>query len=181
MYKIGDRIIYPGHGVANITEIAEKVVATSTVTFLKLEFVFKDMTILVPFYSIESVGIRYPITKEHLATALELLHEKSEKKSNSMDFTPSGWNRRNKDYQIKMSSGKIEDILCIYRDLMHIAQYKDLSFGERTLLQSAEDLINQEMQVVMDETKESVVALLRNPFKHLPFVTQQLSTPENPT
>ena len=180
MFKINDHVIYPGHGVALISEIAEKMVASTTVRFLKLEFLFKDMTILVPLHSIDSVGIRYPLTKEALAKSLDLLQEKPEKKAGAIDFTPSGWNRRNKDYQIKIASGNIEDILRIYRDLMYIAQYKDLSFGERTLLQTAEELVSQEMRIVLSDNRDAVVSLMREPFKHFPFVEQPSSTTDTP-
>jgi CarD family transcriptional regulator len=169
MFKLNDSVVYPGHGVAVVEEIIEKNFSGSAIQFLKLTFLFKDMTILVPMYNIVNTGIRYPESPETIQEIIEELSKKSEKKFESIDFTPSGWNRRNKDYQLRMQSGKLLEIAKIYRDIMHISQQKDLSFGERTLLQSVEELLVQELLVVTKKDRELVVQMLRNPFKQFLF------------
>jgi RNA polymerase-interacting CarD/CdnL/TRCF family regulator len=60
----------------------------------------------------------------------------------------------------------------IYRDLMYISLQKDLSFGERTLLQNIEDLIAQELQVVKNLSREVTIQNIRIPFKHITELTQ---------
>lgn len=172
MFQINDNVIYPGHGVANIESITEKIVAGSTVKFLKLSFLFKDMTILVPLYNETLIGLRYPSSLEALKETMDELCKKPDKKLESIDFTPSGWNRRNKEYQIKILSGKLIEIAKIYRDLMYISLQKDLSFGERTLLQNIEDLLAQEIQVIKSASRDSVIQEIRLPFKHITEITQ---------
>jgi CarD family transcriptional regulator len=172
MFQINDKVIYPGHGVANVESIAEKNVGGSTVKFLKLSFLFKDMTILVPLYNETLIGLRYPSSSETLEETMGVLCKKPDKKLESIDFTPSGWNRRNKEYQMKILSGQLIEIAKIYRDLMYISLQKDLSFGERTLLQNIEDLLAQEIQVVKNTTRESVIQDIRSPFKHITEITQ---------
>lgn len=172
MFQINDKVIYPGHGVANIESVTEKNVAGATVKFLKLSFLFKDMTILVPLYNETLVGLRYPISADVLQDIFDELGKKPDKKLESVDFTPSGWNRRHKEYQLKILSGKLIEIAKIYRDLKYISLQKDLSFGERTLLQNIEDLLAQEIQVVKDTTRESVIEDIRSPFKHITDITQ---------
>jgi CarD family transcriptional regulator len=174
MFNRNENVVYPGHGVAIIEDIIEKSVGGSNINFFKLTFLYKDMTILVPIYNAGSIGIRKPNTKEIVDAVINELYKAPEKKFESIDFTPSGWNRRNKDYQMRIQSGSLLEIAKIYRDLMHVAQYKELSFGERSLLQSTEELIVQELQVVLNQGKELVIQLLRRPFKQ--FVFQERTT-----
>jgi CarD family transcriptional regulator len=169
MFQLKDKVIYPGHGVALIDEIIERTVAQTTITFIKLVFLFKDMTILVPLYNMATIGIRYPTSKDDLAIVLNEFYKKPEKKLESLDFTPSGWNRRNKEYQLKIQGGVLLDLAKIYRDLMYIARQKELSFGERTLLQMVEDLLVQEILVINNSDRETIMQEIRTPFKQMLF------------
>jgi CarD family transcriptional regulator len=169
MFKLHDHVIYPAHGVAVVSEISEKMIAGVAIQFLKLNFVFKDMMILVPTYNIATIGIRYPSSEQEVNSAIYELSKKPEKVLDSIDFTPSGWNRRHKEYQLKIQDGKLIEVAKIYRDLMFIAQQKDLSFGERTVLLSTEELLVQEMQIVKLKDRDVVIQLLRNPFKQFIF------------
>ncbi len=167
MFEPNDKVIYPGHGVANVDGVIEKNVAGSSVKFIKLSFIYKDMTILVPVYNADSIGLRYISSQTTIDQALKELKKEPEKKFEGIDFTPSGWNRRNKDYQLKIQGGKLLDVIRIYRDLMYIAQQKELSFGERMLLQSIEDLLAQEIQSGRNICREEVIQELRCHFKQL--------------
>jgi len=169
MFKLHDWVIYPAHGVALVDEISEKKVGENTIQFLTLNFVFKEMTILVPTYNVATIGIRYPSSEQDVNTAIHELSKKPEKMLDSIDFTPSGWNRRHKEYQLKIQMGKLVEVAKIYRDLMYIAQQKDLSFGERVVLQTTEELIAQEIQIIKKKEREAIVQVLRNPFKQFIF------------
>jgi CarD family transcriptional regulator len=167
MFEPNDKVIYPGHGVANVDGVIEKNVAGSSVKFIKLSFIYKDMTILVPVYNADSIGLRYISSESIIEQALKELGKEPEKKFEGIDFTPSGWNRRNKGYQLKIQGGNLLEIVKIYRDLMHVSQQKELSFGERMLLQSIEDLLAQEIQSGKNLGREEVIQVLRCPFKQL--------------
>ncbi len=169
MFNLNAKVIYPGHGVAIIEELMERSVAGSQVTFMKLVFMYKDMTILVPTYNVVSIGIRMPSSMELVKKTMDELYSKPERRLESIDFTPSGWNKRHKDYQTKIQSGGLLEIAKIYRDLMYVAQQKDLSFGERALLQTTEELLAQEIQIVKDVAREFVLLEIRTPFKQLVF------------
>lgn len=169
MFQLKDKVVYPGHGVAVVEEIIERSVSGTSIKFVKLNFLFKDMTILVPIYNVDAIGIRMPSSIDAAEITLKELYNKPEKKLETLDFTPSGWNKRNKEYQMKIQSGNLLDLIKIYRDVMYIAQIKDLSFGERTLLQNIEELIVQELQIVKNVDRELVVQEIRSPFKQLFF------------
>lgn len=169
MYDRNTKVVYPGHGVAVIEAVIEKKIGDRSVTFFQLNFLYKDMTILVPVNSTE--GIRPLGTSEEIDSALSELG-KVPQQLESSDFTPSSWNKRNKSYQLKIQGGKFIDIARIYRDLMHTAKYKELSFGEKNLLQVAEDLLLQEILIVKNKDRDVIVQELRNPFKQFTFVNQ---------
>lgn len=169
MFKLEDKVVYPGHGVAIIEDIIEKRVNDKNLKFFKLRFLYKDMTILVPLSSADSsCSFRALSSKIDIDRAFcEIV--KPSKKLETLDFTPSSWNKRNKIYQLKLQSGNIIDIAAIYRDLMFTARYKDLSFGEKNLLQLAEELLLQEILEVKNLNKDTVIQELRRPFKQATF------------
>ena len=175
MFKLKDKVVYPGHGIAIIEEMIEKQVSGTVIQFFKLNFLFKDMTILVPINNLEGCGVRRPSDKKIVEQAMNELYKIPQKKLDCLDFTPSGWNRRNKEYQIKIQNGKLIELMQIYRDLMYLSQQKELSFGEKNLLQTAEDLLIQEIQLVTDKGRDFIIQELQEPLKQF-FFFQTLQT-----
>lgn len=165
MFKLHDKVVYPGYGVALIDALVEKEVCGSSVCFLKLQFLYKDMIILVPVSADGSCPTIRPLnTKPQVGLVLEEL-KKEPRKMGSLDFTPSSWNKRNKLYQLKIQGGDLLEIARIYRDIMHTVRYKELSFGEKNLLELAEDLMLQEIRAACNMSAEQVYQELRAPFK----------------
>ena len=164
-FKIKDKVFYPGHGVAVIESIDDKTVAGNVVSLYKLCFLSKEMTILVPVNNVVSIGVRNLSSTVAVDKALNELYKQPEQKVGGLDFTPSGWNKRNKEYQLKIQNGGLIDLAKIYRDLMFVAKHKELSFGERNLLNMTEDLIIQEVVIVKDKSREEVLREIRNPFR----------------
>lgn len=173
MLKINDKVVYPGLGVASVQEIVMKKVLNKNINFFKLVFLYKDMTILVPEYNLSVIGVREPSSEETLKKLLAEIRKKIEKKIVSADLHPSAWNRRQKEYQLKIQGGNIFDLGKIYRELMVSFQHKELSFGEKALLQLTENLIAQEMQVSLELEKEKVYHYLRLSFKQLPLESSE--------
>ncbi|MBU1008365.1 hypothetical protein KKA53_04800 [Candidatus Dependentiae bacterium] len=165
MFKVSEKVIYPGHGVAVIEEKVEKVIAGNTINFFKLCFLYKDMTVLVPVNNAAHMSIRCLSNQKEVKAALNELYQSPERKLENLDFTPSGWNKRNKDYQLKIEGGALLDLAKIYRDLMFVAKQKELSFGERNLLQMTEDLLAQEIEIVTKSGRDDVLRQIRGPFK----------------
>jgi CarD family transcriptional regulator len=166
MFKLNDKVVYPGHGVANVESIIKKKVVGNEIAFFKLAFIYKDMTILVPIHNLENTGVRHLSDEKTIDKALNELYNQPEKNVEQLDLSPSGWNKRNKEYQLQIQSGKVIEIAKIYRDLMHISLQKELSFGEKHLLSTIEELLVQEIVVVRKKEKSEVLRELRNPFKH---------------
>src|SRR3990167_3528203 len=133
MFSVNDKVVYPGHGVAQITRIMEKSIGGDVSAFYELRFLTKEMSILVPKNSLESVGVRQLSTLSDIDGVLDEL-SRPPRAINPYELNASSWNKRNKHYQFELRTGDLVKIARIYRDLQHISLQKELSFGERNLL-----------------------------------------------
>lgn len=160
MFSRSERVVYPGHGVAQINRIIEKNIAGNIVLFFELKFLNKDMIILVPVDNASSVGIRKLSSDDHIESIFKMLAEPA--KNNLVhNMSVSNWNKRNKEYQIKLRTGNLDKICEIYRDIKHIEIQKELSFGERVLLQQTEALLVEEIALVKKMIENEALEYLR--------------------
>ncbi|MBA3953962.1 hypothetical protein H0X48_01385 [Candidatus Dependentiae bacterium] len=173
MFSLNEKVVYPGHGVARIKSLVKKTMAGKETTFYELTFLSKDVTVLVPTSNADSVGIRPLSSDEHIYTIFKLLAEPA-RRITHYEFTASNWNKRNKEYQNKLRTGSLTDLSEIYRDLRYIATQKELSFGEKNLLQQAEALLIEEVALVRQVSEEKAIEQLRS----LCAAHRQKHTPE---
>jgi CarD family transcriptional regulator len=162
MFSVNEKIVYPGHGVAVVSQAMEKNIAGHKVSFFELAFLNKDMTILVPVNGLGSTGIRRLSSSEKIDAVLQMLAQPTSK--DFQELVASNWNKRNKEYQNKLRSGSLYEIGYVYRDLKYIATKKELSFGEKNLLQQTETLLAQEISLVKNVHEDKAVEELRSFF-----------------
>lgn len=165
-FKKEDEIVYPGHGVAIIEEILEASENNEQKRYLKLKFKYKPMSILVPQEKIEELGIRFVNKENALIEILRELEKETDTKKNYRDNFAGGWSKRRKEYQLKLKSSNLVDVVTTYRDLQRYSEKKTLSFGEKGLMEIAEDLIYQEITTAIRMDKSEVLKKLRSPFKN---------------
>lgn len=159
MFALNEKVVYPGHGVAKICRIIERNVSGTMVHFFELEFFNKKMTILVPVNSLVYAGIRKLSSLETIDNTFAMLSEPFIKPTHETIAT--NWNKRNKEYQCKIRTGSIKEICKIYKDLMHIAAIKELSFGEKLLLEQTEFLLVEEIAMVTLISEDALAKKLR--------------------
>ena len=165
-FKINERVVYPSHGVAVIDDIVEKYIGGSPMQFYKLSFLFKDMTVLIPVNNTGQTGVRQLNNPSAIDEAL--VHYSSsvmQQRFEDLEVNPTVWSKRQKDYQTRLQLGDFVGVLAIYQELMYIAQQKELSFGEKTLLQATEELLAQEIMIVKNLDRSASLELVRVPFK----------------
>lgn len=173
-FCVNEKVVYPGHGVAQINRIVEKQIAGNRACFFELKFLNKDMTILVPTHNLTSVGIRRLSSQEYISTIFQILMQPSQRISSDI---ATNWNKRNKDYQCKLRTGDLQEICKIYRDLKNMSVYKELSFGEKALLQQTESLLAQEIALVHNVTEAEAMGQLRALFvKPIPPVQNSVAS-----
>jgi CarD family transcriptional regulator len=161
MFSLHDKVVYPGHGVAQITAVIEKEVSSQKMTYFELKFLNKDMTVLVPTHCLNAMPIRPLSSREHVHDALRVLTQPARKLS-QYEFTASSWNKRNKEYQTKLRAGGLRELSEIYRDLRFIEMQKELSFGEKNLLCQTEQLLVEEISLVEHLEPEAAIKHLRS-------------------
>ena len=162
MFKLKDEVVYPGHGVATIEEIVEKRVNQQIKVFFKLKFKYKDVTILVPKEKLENSGVRFVSNQDEVVGALSELAKSLDGAKKYRDTMAGGWSKRQKEYQLKLESGNLKDVAVAYRDLHRYSEVKALSFGEKGLLEMAEDLLVQEMLAATHLDKKEVLEKIRS-------------------
>lgn len=159
MFRQGDKIVYPGHGVAEICRVVEKGFGGKTTQFFELRFINRDVVILVPTHNVDSIGLRHLSSLEGIKGVLDLLGQPIVPAR--QDVPVSNWNKRNREYQGKIRSGDLKEIGGIYRDLQHISHHKELSFGEKSLLDQTELLLSEEIAIVNNVIPERATRQLR--------------------
>ncbi|HAG90234.1 MAG TPA: CarD family transcriptional regulator [Bdellovibrionales bacterium] len=140
-FKVGDNAVYPGHGVGTIKAIESKEILGSNHTFYSIEIIESGMKIMVPTNNTEAVGLRPIISNEEADKVLGILKETNVKIDNQT------WNRRYREYMEKIKTGSVYEIAEVLRDLFLLKVDKELSFGERKMLDTARGLLLRELSL----------------------------------
>lgn len=150
MFKVGESAVYPAHGIAIIKRIDERVVGGKKKSFYVLQVLESQMTIMVPTDNAESVGLRSIISNDDVSKVYRIL------KRRDVKIDQTTWNRRYRDYMEKIKTGSIYEIAEVLRDLFMLRHSKDLSFGERKMLDQAKALIVKEISLAT-KTQENII------------------------
>ena len=147
MFSLKEKVVYPGHGVAQIDRIVEKNIGGCSTKFFELTVLSTHMTVLVPLDNLNETGIRRISSNENIESMFKLLEEPVQKKT---DVAIANWSKKNKAYQCAIRTGDLEEVCRIYRELTNIAVQKELSFGEKNLLHRTENLLVEEISIATD-------------------------------
>jgi len=165
MFLLNEKVIYPGYGVATINRLVDRLMLGKKTNFFELKFDSKEMTVLIPEDRLESIGVRKLSTVQELTYMFDQLG-KFDVHDIITEHNASTWNKRNKEYQAKLRSGKLIQISSIYKELQLIGLDKELSFGERNLFNQIEFLLVEEIIAVKkSEAAEEIRFKLRHPFE----------------
>jgi CarD family transcriptional regulator len=151
MFKVGDLAVYPAHGVGVIESIEKKEIFGNEQSFYILKILDNDMTIMIPTNNVEHVGLRQVIDPDEVPKIFEILQERD------IDLDTQTWNRRYREYSEKIKTGSVYEIAEVLRDLFLLKYDKNLSFGERKMLDTARNLLVKEISIAR-KTDETAVA-----------------------
>lgn len=142
-FEIGDKVIYPNHGLGIVERIETKTIMGTTCGFYQLRMA-NETTVFVPVDNVDGVGLRRAITDEEVQRLFDLLGDgKIESHQN--------WKGRFKDNSDRMRTGSIYDVVEVLKSLSHLAKSKSLSFREKRMLDRAKFLVVSEISEVMGE------------------------------
>lgn len=148
--QIGDLAVYPAQGVAEFTAIETKEVMGTQMTFYVLKVLDSNKKIMIPLAKLDSVKLRPVIDQDEVAEVYAIL------RARDVNLSDETWVRRYRSYDEKMKTGSIYEIAEVLRDLNMRKNEKDLSFGERRMLDTARRLIVQELSIARDASKEDI-------------------------
>ncbi len=154
MIKVGDIIVYPAHGVAEIEAIEEREISGTKMTFFILKILDSEMTVMIPVSNVNNVGIRSLVDEEGIRKVVGILHEKD------VTIDNQTWNRRYREYMDKIKSGSLFEIAEVLRDLNILKRGKDLSFGERKMYDTAKNLLLNEISISKGINKSEVEKMI---------------------
>jgi CarD family transcriptional regulator len=141
-FRIGDRAVYPAHGVAEIVAIETKEIAGSRKDFYVLRVVQSEMKLMIPCDGADRAGLRNVATAETAEQVFEVL------RAAEVAVKPGPWNRRFREYTELVNSGSLIEVAKVFRDLWRIRPGRELSYGERRLLEHSKSLLVAELALV---------------------------------
>ncbi len=148
--KIGDLAVYPAQGVAEFTAIESKEVMGRKMMFYVLKVLDSNKKIMIPVEKLDSVSLRPVISLKEVAEVYATL------RARDFSLSDETWVRRYRSYDEKMKTGSIHEISEVLRDLNLRKHEKELSFGERRMLDTARRLIIQEISIAKNVSKEEI-------------------------
>lgn len=141
MFKVGDIVVYPAHGVAEVESMEDREISGSKMSFIILKILDTQMTVMVPVANVKNVGIRELIKNKGIDQVIDILKQRSVHVDNQT------WNRRYREYMEKIKSGSAYEIAEVLRDLNILKRGKELSFGERKMYDTAKNLLVNEISI----------------------------------
>ena len=157
-FKVGDKAVYPGQGVGEVMGIEHKEVAGQRQSFYVLRILDNGMKIMIPMNKVNQVGLRGIIGEKDVRRVYTILREKEV----SVDSTT--WNRRYREYMDKIKTGSVFEIAEVLRDLYLLRSDKDLSVGERKMLDTARSLLIKELAIAKECDEQDVETDLKKIF-----------------
>lgn len=157
-FKVGDKVVYPAHGVGQIAGIQSEAVAGTKQEFFYITFLDKGMKIKVPVRQAEANGLRKVVDKKAVDKVYRILKDRRVK------VDTQTWNRRFREYSQKIKTGSLYEIAEVCRDLSVLSNEKELSFGEKKMLDTAQNLLVSEIAIAKSRPHEKVRGELEDIF-----------------
>jgi CarD family transcriptional regulator len=137
-FQVGEKVVYPNHGVGTIENISSRSFGTQAEKFYLLRLSYNSLTVMVPFSSVNNVGLR-KITKNAEITRM-------------LNFLAAGeckhcpdWKDRFKENSAKMQGGSLLDVAEVLKNLVILQSHKPLSFREKKMLDRARIMLVSEV------------------------------------
>ncbi|HLA27507.1 MAG TPA: CarD family transcriptional regulator [Syntrophales bacterium] len=150
MFKVGDLAVYPAQGVGLIEAIEYRDVMGCNQKFYIMKILGNGMKIMIPTDSAASVGLREIIPAEDIPKVYAILRNKD------VTIDRQTWNKRYRDYLEKIKTGSVFEIASVLRDLFMLKVDKNLSFGERKMMDTAKSLLVKEISVASKSEEKKI-------------------------
>jgi CarD family transcriptional regulator len=149
-FSIGDMAVYPAHGVGQIEAIEQRKVGEMEQSFYVMRLLDSNMTIMIPITTSRNVGLRNIIAARDVKKVYDILGDRE------ISIESQPWNQRYREYMEKIKTGSVYEIAAVLRDLFLLREDKDLSFGERKMMDTAKSLLIKEIALAKDVEETQV-------------------------
>ncbi len=149
-FQIGDKAVYPAHGVGEVSDIQQRALGGKERAFYILKIIENGMKIMVPVETASQAGLRPLINRKDAKRVLGILE------SDEVAVKTQPWNRRYREYMEMLKSGSPFEVAKVLRDLYRLKTDKDLSFGERRLLDTARSLLVTELALATRSSEKKI-------------------------
>jgi CarD family transcriptional regulator len=162
MFKKGDLAVYPAHGVGIIETIESQEISGCRQDYYIIRILDNNMKIMIPTQNVNNVGLREIIGLKEVSKLYSIL------KKRDVVIDNQTWNRRYREYMDKIKTGSVFEVAEVYRDLLMLKEEKDLSFGERKMLDIARTLLVKEISLAKKVAEEQIENDLDKIFSTMP-------------
>ena len=152
-FQVGDKVVYPNHGVGIIEQISSRTIGASVERFYLLKIKSSNLKVMVPFQNITSVGLRRVVRNGEVQKILDYL-------TDGHCENHSDWKYRFKENSEKMRTGSLLEVACVLKSLLQLNQSKPLSFREKKMLERARYLLVSEIAMAKNMTESDIEHLL---------------------
>jgi len=141
MFEVGDKVVYPLQGVGEVLAIEAKIILGAEQRYYILRILSNSTIIMVPIDNADDVGLRELISPDDVERVVDVLRGKG-------DAMSPKWSKRYKDNMDRLKTGSIFQLATVLRNLVLMNRKKELSFGEKKMLDSVKSLIMDEISYV---------------------------------
>lgn len=156
---VGDKAVHPSHGLAEVTAIEHREIGGAKGEFYIFRILDNGMRVMVPRSSAAAAGIRPVMSAKDADKVLETMRAREV----AVDLQP--WSRRFRAYTEMIKSGQPQEVAKVLRDMYRLKFDKDLSFGERRLLDQAKSLLMKELASAKKMTEADLQAQVDDMFR----------------
>ena len=152
-FKVGDKVVYPNHGVGTIKEVCRRDIAGRQEEFYTLKIASNNSTVMIPTSNVNHVGLRKLCSQRQLSRLYEILKDGFEKPN-------PDWKDRYRDNVERMKTGSIFEVAEVLKNLYFLSFQKSLSFREKKMFDRARQLVISEIATVKNESISEVENLV---------------------
>jgi len=152
-YKIGDKVVYPNHGVGMIEQVSYGVLNGRTERYYMIRVVSSGLRVMVPQSNADIVGLR-PVIRTNDTTKVLGFLEKGKLNCHH------DWKHRFKENSERMRTGSLLEVAVVLKSLVSLSRSKPLSFREKKMLERAKYLLVSEMATARNLTSETAETLV---------------------
>ncbi len=140
-FKVGDKLVYPNHGVTIVEHIGESPIMPAGDSYYHLRLLATNSRLVVPITNTDRVGLRRLYQQKEIKGLLSLLEEKLVK-------SHTDWKGRYRENLEKMKTGRLEDVADVLKNLNEVQKRKSLSFREKKMYDRAKYLLVSEVAII---------------------------------